>query len=209
MTDSPKFEYSVAIQTRFDGRHFRSRLEAKWAVFFKYIGLAYQYEPEGFALVSGDRYQPDFLLPDVYLRRGTPGLYLEVKPVAAAIAPLFETYSEFGSGRRGYRYGEDEIPPPVGDADPNERNFVILVGEVGIHCDNGEGHYQFGPWWDRSMSWHCCHECGATKLDFFGGGYYECPRCGGESSNTQHPILESAQTAARSMRFDRSGGARR
>lgn len=28
-----------AIQTRYAGHHFRSRLEARWAVFFDYLGV--------------------------------------------------------------------------------------------------------------------------------------------------------------------------
>ncbi len=51
-----------AIETRYKGYRFRSRLEARWAVFFDGIGLPYEYEPEGFDL-DGVRYLPDFRLP--------------------------------------------------------------------------------------------------------------------------------------------------
>jgi hypothetical protein len=37
----------AAIQTHYNGYHFRSRLEARWAVFFDECGIRYQYEPEG------------------------------------------------------------------------------------------------------------------------------------------------------------------
>lgn len=50
-----------AIETRYKGYRFRSRLEARWAVFFDALGLEWQYEPEGFELPSG-RYLPDFLV---------------------------------------------------------------------------------------------------------------------------------------------------
>lgn len=40
---------------------FRSRLEAKWAVFFDVLNVPYIYEPKDFDLPSG-RYLPDFLL---------------------------------------------------------------------------------------------------------------------------------------------------
>lgn len=61
-----------AIDTRFDGHLFRSRLEARWAVFFKLINWDYEYETEGYELPSG-RYLPDFYFPEV-------DCYAEVKP---------------------------------------------------------------------------------------------------------------------------------
>ncbi len=62
-----------AIETEYNGYRFRSRLEARWAVFFDAAGIDYQYEPEGFELGiacygDSDKYLPDFYLPglDVY-----------------------------------------------------------------------------------------------------------------------------------------------
>ena len=49
-----------AIETQYKGYRFRSRLEARWAVFFDALGLAWEYEPEGFELGGGVRYLPDF-----------------------------------------------------------------------------------------------------------------------------------------------------
>ena len=51
------------IETTYNGYRFRSRLEARWAVFFDAAGIKYQYEPEGFDL-GGLYYLPDFYLPD-------------------------------------------------------------------------------------------------------------------------------------------------
>ena len=48
------------IETVYNGYRFRSRLEARWAVFFDAAGIEYQYEPEGFELPSGNYYLPDF-----------------------------------------------------------------------------------------------------------------------------------------------------
>jgi hypothetical protein len=62
------------IETRYNGYRFRSRLEARWAVFFDALGLAYEYEPQGFVLFDGTPYLPDFHLPAL-------GMYAEVKPV--------------------------------------------------------------------------------------------------------------------------------
>lgn len=64
-----------AITTRYKGYNFRSRLEARWAVFFDHLGIRWDYEPEGFELGNGLRYLPDFWLPDA-------NLWIEVKPSA-------------------------------------------------------------------------------------------------------------------------------
>ena len=53
-----------AIETRYDGKRFRSRIEARWAVFFNRMRIEYDYEPEGFELAENCRYLPDFLLKD-------------------------------------------------------------------------------------------------------------------------------------------------
>lgn len=52
-----------AIETHYNGYRFRSRLEARWAVFFDALGIEYQYEPEGFDLGEAGWYLPDFWLP--------------------------------------------------------------------------------------------------------------------------------------------------
>lgn len=49
-----------AIETEYRGYRFRSRLEARWAVFFDALGVEWEYEPEGFDLGDGLYYLPDF-----------------------------------------------------------------------------------------------------------------------------------------------------
>lgn len=51
------------IETFYNGYRFRSRLEAKWAVFFDDVGIPYEYETEGYVLPDGRYYLPDFYLP--------------------------------------------------------------------------------------------------------------------------------------------------
>jgi hypothetical protein len=48
------------IPTFYRGHHFRSRLEARWAVFFQTLGLDWEYEPEAFRIGGGHGYLPDF-----------------------------------------------------------------------------------------------------------------------------------------------------
>jgi len=64
-----------AIETRYAGCRFRSRLEARWAVFFDTLSIPWEYEPEGFELGDGERYLPDFRL----LRPNGSYVYVEVK----------------------------------------------------------------------------------------------------------------------------------
>lgn len=51
------------IETHYNGYRFRSRLEARWAVFFDTLGIPYEYEKEGYDL-EGTWYLPDFWLPN-------------------------------------------------------------------------------------------------------------------------------------------------
>ena len=72
-----------AIETIYNGHRFRSRLEARWAVFFDTLGVAYEYEPEGFDLGDGLWYLPDFRVK-CYGTRGSItehpfDLWIEVK----------------------------------------------------------------------------------------------------------------------------------
>ena len=73
-----------AIQTEYQGYRFRSRLEARWAVFFDAMGIQWEYEPEGYALEDGTLYLPDFWL-NINRRmfpgeqKSRPGCFVEVK----------------------------------------------------------------------------------------------------------------------------------
>jgi len=51
-----------AIETSYKGYRFRSRQEARWAVFLDRAGIKWDYEPEGYVLEGGEPYLPDFLL---------------------------------------------------------------------------------------------------------------------------------------------------
>lgn len=62
------------IETRYAGCVFRSRLEARWAVFFNRLGIRWEYEPQGYVL-NGRPYLPDFKLSCP----GTPILFAEIK----------------------------------------------------------------------------------------------------------------------------------
>ena len=53
----------IPIETVYKGYRFRSRLEARWAVFFDALGEPWEYEKEGFDLPFAGSYLPGFWLP--------------------------------------------------------------------------------------------------------------------------------------------------
>lgn len=65
------------IETIYNGYRFRSRLEARWAVFFDEMGIKYEYEAEGYDLGKLGWYLPDFWLPDAKW-------HIEIKPAGTS-----------------------------------------------------------------------------------------------------------------------------
>lgn len=61
MKKNTPFKFN-AIETVYNQYRFRSRLEARHAVFFDALGIKYEYEKEGYDL-GGTWYLPDFWLP--------------------------------------------------------------------------------------------------------------------------------------------------
>lgn len=89
-----------AIKTRYNDITFRSRLEARWAVFFDILGIKYFYEYEGFKLdplpeINFKKFITIFLnkdqlwyLPDFYIpkqEKFPENCYFEVKPTLEAL----------------------------------------------------------------------------------------------------------------------------
>lgn len=83
----------VSLPSTFNGITFRSRLEARVAVFLNSIKARYEYEYEGFNL-NGRCYLPDFWLPDTFRRSSRKkGVWLEVKPNADESDRVFRNTS--------------------------------------------------------------------------------------------------------------------
>jgi hypothetical protein len=112
------------IETRYKGYRFRSRLEARWAVFFDHLGYAWEFEPEGFELSDGRRYLPDFRVEGVFLEvkalagdmsqfdkpfQLTNDTGLSVICVAGNPAPIVYPVSQTYDGEEGEAYWNDVI----------------------------------------------------------------------------------------------------
>ena len=84
------------IETFYNGYRFRSRLEARWAVFFDAAKIKYHYEPEGFVLSDGTHYLPDFYLDDFEL-------YVEIKPFDKRVVDHVGDGNEWEQKCRNFR----------------------------------------------------------------------------------------------------------
>ena len=64
------------LPTKYKDYTFRSRTEARWAVFFTHMDWKWKYEDQGYELESGGYYLPDFEIRLPNLEEW----YVEVKP---------------------------------------------------------------------------------------------------------------------------------
>lgn len=100
-----------AIETRYAGYRFRSRREARWAVFLNHLDIPWEYEPQGYRLADGSTYLPDFLVyPDTDL-----AFWFEVKgshPTGKELAKAQGLAT--GTGRTVYVYFGAVEPPGIG-----------------------------------------------------------------------------------------------
>lgn len=181
-----------AIPTRYAGCHFRSRLEARWAVFFDHAGVPWEYEMQGLEMASGVRYLPDFYLPTVPLRsREDEGLWVEVKP------PTKKVRETLVGGFLG------ELLADV--AEQTGQPVALLVGSPDIST-NFDEHYQYdasrrGWRWDNNMAFMACLGCDHVKFEYLESNYMWCDSCE-QSYSPREGIIRDAVRAARSARFE-------
>jgi hypothetical protein len=115
------------IQTRYRGHHFRSRLEARWAVFFDAMGFKWEYEPEGFDL-DGKLYLPDFR---VWTPQGNP-IWYEVKPARSATDEKFFLFVD--ALHNELEPDEcDTVRAELLDGAPWENHMLWNLGDEGLY----------------------------------------------------------------------------
>lgn len=132
-----------SIQTEYNGYLFRSRLEARWAVFFDACGVDWEYEPEGIVLSDGTKYLPDFYLIDFHC-------YFEVKRKGIQGTDQgSEAESKISDGMDCDRWAGI-----IAYGDPMDDALIIFCQEtddggggsyengvtIGIHPDTGKPH---------------------------------------------------------------------
>lgn len=122
-----------AIQTRYAGCRFRSRIEARWAVFFDYLGIGWEYEPQGFDLPSGP-YLPDFVL-DL-----GDGLWWEVKGASPTRHELNLAWELFEATHKHVYVVHGSIP-----RDEHESPRIAHVGSTAVRWFIRPGAIGFIP----------------------------------------------------------------
>lgn len=172
---------------------YRSHLEARWAIFFDALGLAANYEPQGFDLGDGVAYLPDFA---IYAARGTA--WAEVKPIWDADSEGVAKWRRFAAMRPS----------------PRKSRAVLLVGppstdskHVVIGGDDTQCNPTAGPWEDDGQTWRPCS--GGYHFDLAYPGQWHtrfvedgCPDCYGGDGAVR---IEAAVSAALSYRFGKFG----
>lgn len=202
-----------AIETHYKGYRFRSRLEARWAVFFDQLGIDWQYEPEGFEFNDGSRYLPDFYLPDM-------DLWVEIKgrsPSKAEIAKLRQLVRHTKS-RATFRVGEPFFNVDIAEFRRPESSGDMWVYEI---CTLHDGAIDVGS--DGPYLFCLCPWCGRVGLEYDGRGARVCGykkhyddydsalnaikhlghwRADDKCYTADHPSIKTAAIKARSARFE-------
>ncbi len=216
----------AAIETHYAGYRFRSRLEARWAVFFDALGIAWQYEPQGFdssenwALCGGlerpVQYLPDFFLPSPYGRHH--GLWVEVKGSVEALrndAPRYYSMLDYSSPLPGIVNSECEGWGAsgwvlLGDI-PRDRGFGIFVHPIVQH---NKGLWHHWLVFFKGGGWSVIHADEIAQLHGLYSGHSYDPNSFLEQVLTAgldarflktpraYPDTLSAYNAARQARFE-------
>jgi hypothetical protein len=181
-----------AIQTKYNGFLFRSRLEARWAIFFDTLGIDYQYELEGFELGKAGRYLPDFYLPHL-------DCWYEVKP--GKLEPEDERKIEAFLEQLDHGHlilACGDIPSP---AEPDACFRKGGGWAPGISCGFPGGG------WDFPFLWCSCLTGQHFGIQWCGYGNRikcDCPgqRCDKDNRGVYDPKIVAAFEAARSAQFE-------
>lgn len=188
------------IETTYAGHRFRSRLEARWAVFFDHLDIEWEYEAQGYE-VGDVRYLPDFWLPAL-------GLWAEVKGTMSH-ADLVKMMTVFPKLR----------PVTSGQVEPR---LLILgpvprPGQAWLHA-RIDALRDLTIWsnvfWDNSAIGYTTYAMGGSAVFAAGHDWSALSAddtsqvCAGLIASTEDsrllvdPIVDAAYTAARSARFE-------
>jgi hypothetical protein len=178
-----------AIETEYRGYRFRSRLEARWAVFFDVLDIEWEYEPEGFDLGNAGYYLPDFYL------RGL-GTWIEIKPKGDPSGDAYEKMWAF-DGRLIILAGTPgRIDGTWDDRHPYDGHVSGDFQYVWCECPGcGSIDIQFNGRAARNNHSNTC----PVKLGTYLTGQFHPDKV----YNYDSPRLQAAYKAARSARFER------
>lgn len=182
------------IETEYKGYIFRSRLEARFAIFLDYLGIKWLYEHEGFDM-DGIWYLPDFYIPD-------SDLYFEVK------------------GTSCWNEMSKEDQEKVLAFHDNGKDILVVFSDFtfcGTRMAEAGGYmpreFMSDPCSSEELAICRCSKCGRLyTIDFSLG--WECKKCGfwdgGRSfdlmdtsdHSSYYRCIDDAMNAAKHARFE-------
>lgn len=165
------------LPTRWNGIIFRSRTEARWAVFLDFLKVPYEYEHQGYDL-DGTYYLPDFYLPSL-------DDYLEVK----ASSP-----------------DKEEQRKAEKLATATRKRVFITTGSPKWNSEEPPGLEAFFPddGWDHPYQFCICLQCRKIGIEFDGRSARikcGCHKEGDRTHTADNERLIDAYNAASSERF--------
>jgi hypothetical protein len=185
------------IETQYNGYRFRSRLEARWAVFLDFLNEEWEYEVEGYELPSG-RYLPDFWLPRLYC-------WLEIKPVKdwphKEVQDVYEICRELAEAT-----GK---PAAIAWGLPKAYQNTSATGGLDVYCFDSTDNSGGEQWWDGCF-WafdDCgklciCSNNGMRSRGFLSPSSYHSFPGMRQTWEIQKPIDELYVDKAKSARFE-------
>jgi len=180
------------IETEYNSYRFRSRLEARWAVFMDVLGVRYVYEPEAYNL-GKVCYLPDFYLPN-------QDCFLEIKPSAPSgdeeeKCCLLCKYT----GKEAFILQGNPTKPDMCDGRfwYGEESYATLYCRIDEEIAGCDYHYV----------WCECPHCHRCELQFDGRAdriKCKCPKSehGDRGHNVDSTRLRLAYNLARRYRFE-------
>lgn len=200
-----------AIETIYNNYHFRSRLEARWAVFFDALGIEYRYETEGFDL-AGIWYLPDFYLPHLKA-------WIEIKPELPTkedrekairlclgtqeLVAIFAGDVWFNVDGFGFQVLQRNCLTYVGQLiQDNQVTMHSLSKDEIIICKDRQIagiDFDRNYTWSKAM-WVECDECNYININTLGNRGCRCEKAKNLSNTTDN--LSVAYITARQARFE-------
>jgi hypothetical protein len=178
-----------AIPTPYDGVLFRSRTEARWARFWRELGVDWDYEPQGFVTAAGKPYLPDFVVFPALGR-----LWVEVKG----------SWESDPDGIAKFRTFAAQRPHPA------ETRAALLVGRPALDGrflvvggDDDQDDPLKGAWEDDAQQWRPCvsgHHVDLCYPGLFHAKFVE-DGCADDFGGPGEERLRKAVSAALSARF--------
>lgn len=130
----------MVLPTKYNGVLYRSKTEARWAVFFELMSWRFEYEPECFLLYERIKYLPDFYLPDF-------PCYVEVKGKEFTPVELIkcETLCE-----------ETDIPVVCANGWPDMKMYTTYHSYNGGYVETAQCGFGFKG--RPELSWWCIYD---------------------------------------------------